>query len=328
MNDGKKIRVTLIYKSTYNFFQPTHFDRTSYDFFFTALQRNPKLDMKYICEDDSLDITKLKGNTDIILLPNNHTSAVPEKLEGVKNSSIPIFARTGDPHAAKRFGQIELHEKWKIDCYFGKDPPSYFYKYYPKNFRYKIIIFGLEPSLYQNLKPFNDRIKDRILNSGNVGKTSIVSRVVNAVLNPKRSGWYFYKLRTKCNYLSYVDHSKIKGNQYPTLDYPQYLSQYRAGIAATTYYPTQKYWEIPAAGCLTFMEITEKNDGGYLGFIDNKSSIFIDERNYKKKFEEFLNDPDNPKWAEIANAGREHVQNNLTNDVAMEKLVELFNEYI
>ena len=37
--------------------------------------------------------------------------------------------------------------------------------------------------------------------------------------------------------------------------------QYCGAIASTTTNPNIKYWEIPAAGCLTFMEITEKNDG-------------------------------------------------------------------
>lgn len=324
----EKIRISVIYKPSYNFFQPNHFDRTTYDFFFTALQRNSLIDVTYFSAENSFDVSKLKGNTDIILLPNNYSSAVPENLEGIRNSSIPVFARTGDAHSAKKLGQIDFDEKWKIDCYFGKDPSSYFYKYYPKHFRYEVIIFGLESSLYKNLKPFDQRIKNKILNSGNVGKTSIISRTANAILNPKRSAWYFYKLRTKCNYLSYVEHTKIKGNKYPTLDYPQYLSQYRASIAATTFYPTQKFWEVPAAGCLTFMEITEKNDATFLGFIDNETAVFINEKNYKKKFEEFLSSPDDPKWSQIANNGRDYVLNNLTNDIAVEKLFNLFKEYI
>ena len=40
----KKISVALIYKKSYNFFQPDHFDRTSYDFFFKALMRNKQIE--------------------------------------------------------------------------------------------------------------------------------------------------------------------------------------------------------------------------------------------------------------------------------------------
>ena len=166
------------------------------------------------------------------------------------------------------------------------------------------------------------------MNSGNVGKKSIISRIANSIINQKRSAWYFYKLRTKCNYLSYVDHSSIQGNNYPNTNYPEYLSQYRAAIAATTYYPTQKYLEIPAAGCLAFMEFTKINDGSYLGFVDNETAIFINEKNYERKFENFLADPDNPKWEEIATKGRQYVLENLSNDQATNSLVKLMREFI
>jgi hypothetical protein len=324
----KKIRVAVIYKPHYNFFQPSHFDQTTYNFFFKALPRNSCLELFYFSEEHTLDVSKLKGKIDVILLPNNYVTAVPENLIGIRQSNIPVISRTGDPHWAKKLNLFAYHDKWKIDHYFGAIPKSYFYKFYPKEFRYKEIIFGLEPSLYSNLKPFGDRIKNRILNSGNVGKTRIISRIANSIIYPKRSAWYFYKLRTKCNYLSYVDHSSIQGNKYPNANYPEYLSQYRTAIAATTYYPTQKYWEIPAAGCLSFMEFTETNDGSYLGFVDNETAIFINEKNYKKKFENFLEDPNNPKWKEIATNGRQYVLENLSNDNATNSLVNLMREFI
>jgi hypothetical protein len=126
-----------------------------------------------------------------------------------------------------------------------------------------------------------------------------------------------------------VHHEGMKNGKYPfDGDFPKYLSQYGAAIAACTVYPVQKYWEMPAAGCLTFMEMTERNDGSYLGFKDGETSIFMNEKNYKKKFEEFLNDPDNKKWQEIASAGREHVMSNLTNEKAANNLVNLMRELL
>jgi len=41
-----------------------------------------------------------------------------------------------------------------------------------------------------------------------------------------------------------------------------------------------------------------------------------------------MSDPDNPKWEQIANAGREYTINNLTNDQAISSLVELMKEII
>ena len=46
-----------------------------------------------------------------------------------------------------------------------------------------------------------------------------------------------------------------------------------------------KYLENSAAGCLTFMEITKKNRGTYFGFIDDETAVFINQDNYKEKFD-------------------------------------------
>ena len=89
-----------------------------------------------------------------------------------------------------------------------------------------------------------------------------------------------------------------------------------------------KYFEIPAAGCLTFMEVTEKNDCKFLGFEDGKNAIFINEENYKEKFLEFLEDRKNPKWEDIANAGRTHALKNLNNDVALERIIGLMHKFL
>ena len=248
---------------------------------------------------------------------------------GIKKLEVPVISRTGDSHYAKLHKQHEFHERWKIDYYFGVIPSSYFYKYYPKNFKYREIIFGLDPELYQNLKPFDKRIKEKILNTGVMGNKKIKSRIANKLLNAGFSGWNLYKLRTLCNELPYVHYEGMKNGEYPFADnFPKYLSQYRAGIAACTVYPVQKYWEMTAAGCLTFMEMTERNDGYYLGFKDGETAIFINEKNYKNKFEEFLNDTDNKKWQEIACAGREYVLNNLTNEKAVNNLVNLMRELL
>ena len=48
----------------------------------------------------------------------------------------------------------------------------------------------------------------------------------------------------------------MKNNSYRYSNYFELLTKYRASIAATTFYPTIKYWESTASGCLTFIEIT------------------------------------------------------------------------
>ena len=48
------------------------------------------------------------------------------------------------------------------------------------------------------------RIKDRILITGAMGRTDLRNRTANYILNPGRSGWYHYKLRTLCKELDCV----------------------------------------------------------------------------------------------------------------------------
>ena len=76
------------------------------------------------------------------------------------------------------------------------------------------------------------------------------------------------------------------------------------------------------------MEVTPKNHAKYLGFKNNETAIFIDEKNYKNKFEEYLSDSDNKRWSEIAKAGREYALNELNNDKAVESLIQLMKEFI
>ena len=323
-----KIKVAFIYKPSYSFLTGTHFDNTTYDFFMKALPRNKILEITYFSAEKYFDATQLKNKFDVILLPSNHNAGTPDVLHGIDNLKIPVISRVGDPHDALKTKKIPFHEKYNIDYYFNFMSDYYFYKFYPKHFKYKTIIFGLELSLYQNVTNFKDRVKNKILNSGAVGKSSIKSRVANKILNPKRSSWYFYKLRTLCNNLSYVDHTGMIKKKYINDNYSTLLSKYRAAIAATTFYPTIKYWEISAAGCLPFMEITNVNNGKYLGYEDNKTAIFINQKNYEDKFEEYLSNPDDEHWQNIANQSRKYTLTELNNDKAAESLVELMKSLI
>ena len=137
-----------------------------------------------------------------------------------------------------------------------------------------------------------------------------------------------YKLRTMCNKLPYVDYTSTLQHEYVNDKYPLLLQKYAASIAATTDMPSIKHLEIPAAGCLTFMEVTEKNNAKRTGFIDNKTCVYINESNYVEKFNEFLKTRDNPKWEKIASDGRKFALENFNNDVAVNSLVDLIKELI
>jgi hypothetical protein len=292
-----------------------------------ALKRNSTLDVTYFATDDIFDASVLRSGYDIILLWHNNEFGMPKQIIGIQDLEIPVIARSTDPKDVSK--SIQFHEKWKIDYYFHFHLDEFFYETgYPKNFKFKTIIFGLEPSLYQNTQSFSLRIKNRILNTGNTGNTKFLSKIINKIRDPKWNALTSYYLRTMCNKLSYVDYTPTLSHEYVNDRYPLLLQKYAGAIAACSYNPVIKYWEIPAAGCLTFMEITKKNKGAFLGFIDGETAIFINEKNYKEKFEEYLSDPENPKWEKIAKAGREFTLKNYNNDKAVESLVELMKSLI
>ncbi|QLH09722.1 hypothetical protein [Candidatus Nitrosotenuis sp. DW1] len=327
---NKKIRVAFVYKSSNPYMSKKAWATTYYHFFMDALKRNPELDVSYFPAETNFDTSILKNNFDVILLWENHPWGTPDELIGIKNLNIPVICRINDAHDAKIKGKIAYHEKYKIDYYFGYLPSSFFYKYYPKNFKYKVIIYGVEPSLYENLTPFSQRIKNKILCSGAAASTKFHTQLFERIVRfrGETSMYKHYKLRTMCIKLPYVDYTTTLSHKYVNDDYPKLLAQYRASIASHSLYPVIKYWENTASNCLTFMEVTEKNRADILGFKDNETAIFINEKNYKQKFQEYLEDPNNPKWEQIANAGREYTMANLTNDKAVESLVELMKELI
>ena len=323
----KKIKTAFIYKPSNPYMSKTAWATTYYHFFMNALNRHADLDMAYFPAEKKFDVSKLRDKFDIILLWENHPWGSPDELSGIQNLDIPVICRINDAHDAKIKGKIGYHEKYKIDHYFGYLPERFFHKYYPKNFKYKVIFYGVEPKLYENLTPYSKRIKKKILCSGAAASTKFSSRL-RYIIRGEQSQWKHYKLRTKCIELPYVDYTSTLQHEYINDKYPLLLMKYCTSIAACSSFPVIKYWESTAAGCLTFMEVTEKNQANILGFNDGKNAIFINEKNYEKKLSDYISDPNNAKWSEIAENGRYYTMNNLTNDVASNSLVEIFREYI
>ena len=220
-----KIKVAFIYKASNIFMTGKHFDNTYYNFFIKALGRNSEMDLTLVPTEEIFDSSKLKNKFDVILLWENNTYGMPEEIYNIENLDIPVIARAADPGDAKN--SVKSHKKWKIDYYFDFLDKSFFYDLYPSNFNHKTIIFGVEPSLYQNVTPIKDRIKDKILNSGAIGNTKFTSRIINTIRNPKWNALQCYKLRTKCSKLPYVDYTSTLNHEFVNDKYPLLLDRKR-----------------------------------------------------------------------------------------------------
>ena len=227
----KKIKTAFIYKPSNPYMSKTAWATTYYHFFMNALNRHADLDMAYFPAEKKFDVSKLRDKFDIILLWENHPWGSPDELSGIQNLDIPVICRINDAHDAKIKGKIGYHEKYKIDHYFGYLPERFFHKYYPKNFKYKVILYGVEPKLYENLTPYSKRIKKKILCSGAAASTKFSSRLRD-IIRGDRSLWKHYKLRTKCIELSYVDYTSTLQHEFINDKYPLLLMKYCTSIAA------------------------------------------------------------------------------------------------
>ena len=325
----KKINVALIYRNC-DTLTKNHYYTYNYHFFMNALNRNEQISVTNYETKEIFDIKEIKNDTDVIFLVENGITGdtcMPVEIKNIDKIDIPVLSKIGDTHAMKKSEIKKNNDRYNITAYCGHQPEELFRKYYGQKFNFRTILVGLERSLYQNVSPFNKRIKRKILNTGALAPTKVLSKLLCRYFragDPENQ----YRLRTMCNNFPYVDYTSTLDHNYVGDRYHLWLEKYSASIAATTYCYTSKYFEIPAAGCLTFMEVTDQNYAENLGFVDNESAIFINEKNYVDRFEEYLEDPNDRKWEEIAEKGREHAMNNLSNDNAVDELVKFMSELI
>ena len=208
----KKIKVAFIYHKNNIFLSGNHFDNTYYHFYINALKRNQILDITYIPTGDIFNAKILKDKFDIILLWENSEFGMPNELIGLDELNLPVITKVSDPFRTSK--SIKLHKKWKIDHYFWMCHEDFFYELYPREFKYKTIIFGLESSLYRNVTPFNERIKNKILLTGAIGNSKFLSRIINDLRRPKWNAYRFYYLRTLCSKLPGISYSPMSSHNY------------------------------------------------------------------------------------------------------------------
>ena len=303
--------------------------KTDYYFFRHAIFRNKTLEVDTFDTLGRINVSALEKNYDVVLIPHVDI-ATTLALTGIRDTSIPVVARSTDPHAILARDMVGMADSLKVDWFFDYYAPASFYAYYPKRFKYRTVHIGLEPSLYENKTPWAIRTPDKIVLSGALDKPDLAHRLYYRwyLRRPKAlSSDFHYKLRTKCTRLPYVVHTRQIYPGQSTDHLNAILSGFRAAIAAMTTAPTAKYKETPAAGCLTFMESTERNHGvAHLGYEDGKNAVLVNDSNYKEKFQEFLDSPDDPRWEKIASEGRRHALENLSNDRGVKMLVDIMRK--
>jgi len=309
-----KPRIGFLFRKNQYFLSGKHFDNCFYNFYFKAFPRNEKIEFLYFSTDGVFDISNLNNKIDALVLFDVAAWGGPDKIINIEKLKMPIFFYAGDAHKGSvvikpsSISRIELAKLYRLKNCFTHHNPKFFYKFWPKEFNLFHIFPGVEPSIYKNLPPFNERIKNCVLNTGNLNSN-------------------YYKLRILLNTSKYIKYIS-KTTRFSNDNFPKLLGKYAASTAVAGRSLVMKYLEVPAAGCLTFMGLNETNEADILGFIDGFSCIYINIDNYDGKLEEYIKTNDDPKWQRIAEEGQRFVFENYTNDKQAEKLIDLIVERI
>lgn len=324
------VRILALYSQYNDWYTPNHRELVLYHFA-NGLNKHPKMEVCLYPHSGTIPLNRLVKEYDAIFLLSLDYSAACA-LRNLPENRIPVIARLDDPQRPTKYLIFDWLKKCRVIHGIEKFPLPCIRKYYPESILkdYTMIQYGIEPSLFDVcVIPWEERIANEVVISGVMPPRSLIERFINSLQEDKYfRRTYHYKLRAKCAELNNVVHIRQLSRQEMAKDYATLLGNYRAAIAASTWYPVVKYFEKPASGCLTFMEVTKQNHGAEIGFEDGVNAVFINKDNYKKRIQEYLHTPDDPKWKAIAKAGREHTLKNLNNEKAIDKLFTLFQELI
>ncbi|MBN1147311.1 MAG: glycosyltransferase family 1 protein [Anaerolineales bacterium] len=123
-----------------------------------------------------------------------------------------------------------------------------------------------------------------------------------------------YTLRNWCRRqpgVRYYDYSGVENKVLTDYGFFKWLMGFDAVIAAGSEdnqyrLTTPKYFEIAAAGCLLFAQVTDDLD--LLGFIDQRTCITFSQNNFQRKIEDYLANPENYRWLQLRLDGRELIR--------------------
>jgi len=294
------MKIAFIHKPNIKFFNPDFFSPYFYNFFYRALPRNSRIDYT-ILPRKTVDVDEL-NQYDVVML-----FALHDKL-----GYIPVPRETKAMVIANAYDSQYINDAYMANAeqcgckhFFYHHCPKWFYKFAPEQWKYCQVQMVLEPDDYKKIVPFEKRNKRKVLLTGKMTESEYYFT--------RRILWKKAKQHVK-----YVPrHEMFERDKYLFL-----LNGFRASAAACSITTVNKYVESLAAGCLTFAECNDKNGWECMGLRDGANCIAINKSNCIDKVKEYIADVDNPKYADIAAAGRRHAMENLSNDVMVDRLID------
>ena len=289
------------------------YSQAYFDMFIALVNRFGKDTMVYYGDCSAKDI-----DADVIFFFDIHSSH-NIKIEGIEHHPALKLSYFNDPHQRELRGHYKdgssVHKRGAeqrvvravergVDYIVVNDVPSYL-KY-------------IEPIWKSDYIYFPAVCDERRFDWDNgyyvMRKTEVLAN--GATWAGDKSCYDFRNWAFNRPNVSFVEHC-IKNKSTPAgRDYSALLSKYKAGLALCDWFPVNKYFEIPLAGCVSFMQWNSACEG--LGFVDNENAVFVNKKNFDYRVNYFLNHP--IEYLEIAEKGRNLVKNNYT--------AQKFAEYI
>jgi len=296
------MRIGCVYNKDDRGLSGLHWTNNAYRFFRCGLLETNLASVDILPVDENVRAEQFEGYDALIFYSL-------ENLEPEGLSKLPCLkvARAPDAHSITE-EWIDKARREGFELVINHQSPEYIRRYLPDDFRYEQIIFGINEEIHQSPK-WSNRISDRILLTGVI-----------------RSDEH-YRLRKMCKKQSRIKYVG-KGAGFVGDGYAELLGMYRTAIAACSTTSVYKYFEIPACGCLSFMEVNSENGCDNLGFVDGENAVFIDEGNYKKRLKEYIKSLNDPKWRRIADNGRRFVLEKYENRVQVKKLIDIINDIL
>lgn len=179
---------------------------------------------------------------------------------------------------------------------------------------------------------FNDAPRNKILLSGNLCGEQYPCRV--------QFKQYCLNNPDKCDILS---HDVVTRHTYNQFEYANKLSEYIAAYAGPVnwvgelrnkgyneqnfndYYPTVKFFEIPATGCLLFANRIVEAALNRCGFFDKVNCILTTPDTFDEDVNYVLDLSNREQINEMRRKGQQHVLSNYTETIFSKRLIDIFN---
>ena len=125
----------------------------------------------------------------------------------------------------------------------------------------------------------------------------------------------------------FIEHAFKRPDVPKGSNYGEFLANYSASLALCNTIIVPKYLEIPLAGCVCFAQY--QSDYEKMGFEDGVNCILVNQKNFKKRTQAFLNsDWDKNHYQSIANSGKMLINKKWTAECFAEALYKHAQERV